>query len=549
MESDLPEAIAKLTCPVILCLFTKAGDLVSSHRVDGSLPIGKKLFVAAEAARKKCSEKFQLESECYLHLLIVTSTADFSNFGIRGLFDNKIYEPHVTGLTYSLGDKHAELNPIQSLARNFGSKMARTHLAGLIGFAPKEIVLKTDLRIGVYRALHFGESYPDREPCQFHRGHSIVSADDVCLDTIRKSLRLVGQWYKNNVDDNGEVTYEYFPSTARYKSENRTIVRSTMAVWVLNKLSRFLDDANLRVLGKRGLDYYLQRFYCIEQSLLRGKIVPSNVPTKKGELPVNRFTSASFLILAILESGDLGSYQQEVDLLWSWVSQYQRKDGYIWTQFAQSQYFDTGQLMLAAAALFEHTGEAHYAEFFNLSARYYSRQVLQMLELGNGLYTPYAPAWFTQPFARMHSLTGDKLLQQVVFSVNDRVCNWYRLNTEHKAYWDYDGILVPKGWTYGNVSITAASLESLVDAARVAQAVGDSERFSKLMKVIPRTVAYLLRLQFTPANTYYARHRERVIGGFKTDLVNSRVWCDNVWHLTGAFMKIVESRLLDKISL
>jgi len=35
-------------------------------------------------------------------------------------------------------------------------------------------------------------------------------------------------------------------------------------------------------------------------------------------------------------------------------------------------------------------------------------------------------------------------------------------------------------------------------------------------------VAYLLRFQLVPANTYYLRNRSRVIGGFKT------VWVLNI---------------------
>jgi len=537
--------LSEITDSIIVCLFSEAGELVSSHRVDGeSMCLEQKLVAAVRGARGKAQTKSLSLPQCYLHVLILTYTADFANFGIRGLFDNMIYEPHVTGLTYSLDGRQAELNPLQSLTKNFGPKMARAHLARTLGFDPESVVAKTELQIGIYRVLHFGESFPDHEPLRFHRGHRVIAAEDVCYDVIQNSLRLVGRWYENNVDENGEVTYEYYPATAKYDNVNRTIVRSTMAVWILNKLATFLEDDQLGQLGKRGIDYYLHRFFRIDESLARGKIVPTSVPTDKGELPINRFTSASFLIMAILEREELSTYRREVDLLWQWVSRYQRDDGFIWTQFAQSQYFDTGQLLLAAASLYEHTQDAQYAEFFERSARFYSKQVSQMLELGNGLYAPYAPAWFTQPLARMYQLTHNPQFRDDVYAINERVTRWYRVNTEHKAHWDYDGILAPKGWTYGNVSITAASLESLVDAAYVAKTAGDTTRYSKFMEIIPHTVAYLLRLQFVPENTYYLRDRERVIGGFKTDLVNSKVWCDNVWHLTGAFMKIVENDLL-----
>ena len=73
----------------------------------------------------------------------------------------------------------------------------------------------------------------------------------------------------------------------------------------------------------------------------------------------------------------------------------------------------------------------------------------------------------------------------------------------------------------------------------------DEVRLASYKNVIPHTVAFLLRLQYIPENTYYVQHRERVIGGFKKDLINSVLWMDSVWHLTSAFIKIQQSDLLD----
>jgi len=105
-------------------------------------------------------------------------------------------------------------------------------------------------------------------------------------------------------------------------------------------------------------------------------------------------------------------------------------------------------------------------------------------------------------------------------------------------------MLAPLPGSYGNTAITAAVLESLVDAAYVAKKSGDTTRLQKYTRIIKKTTAYLMRLQYTPANTYYIQNRERVIGGFKTDLLNTKVWMDNVWHLTSAFIKIEKDKLL-----
>lgn len=120
----------------------------------------------------------------------------------------------------------------------------------------------------------------------------------------------------------------------------------------------------------------------------------------------------------------------------------------------------------------------------------------------------------------------------------------YYLNAENISYFDYDGILCPKPGSYGNLSITAASLESLVDAYHIAELAGNMEKKKKYKNVIKHTTAYLMRLQYLPENTYYIKNRGKVLGGFKYDLVNNSIWMDNIWHLTNAFIKIKNYKIL-----
>ena len=70
-------------------------------------------------------------------------------------------------------------------------------------------------------------------------------------------------------------------------------------------------------------------------------------------------------------------------------------------------------------------------------------------------------------------------------------------------------------------------------------------RYKKYQQVIRHATAFLLRLQWIPENTYYIQERERVVGGFKNDMVNTKMWMDSVWHLTSAFIKIQQHRLLE----
>jgi hypothetical protein len=560
----LSPKLLKLKAPVILFAFSDEGRLEASFRQDDmskgfkqglKIATAKLKMQSSKNVTKKYQSKFlkgfkgkisQYKTQPdYLHVMVVSYTGKLINFGIKGIFDNKVYEPHVTGLVYELNGKRQEINPLESLIGNLGPKGARNYLAKQLEIDAKKMPGNNDLKLEIYRVIHFGERFPDGKFTNYHRGHEYFTAKQVGYEELLKRLKLIGEWYSNNVKK-GEVVYEYHPATGTYDDSKRTMVRSTMSVWVLNRLAVFLKDDKLKKLGKETLDFYLERFFQMKASKVAGKIIPSTVPLKKSvnEIAKNRYTAASFLVAAILERGAFAEYKQEVELLVDWFLKYQREDGVFKTQFGQSQYFMPGQLLLAVAYLYEETKDQKYLKFFEKSYAAYERSLKDMMHLGPKHYAPYAPAWFTQPVAKMYELTKDKKYRDMVFLINDRVEKWYELNTENAAYFDYDGILAPKAGHYGNNSVTAAALESLADAAYVAKLSGDTQRFQKYSKVVKQTTAYLMRLQYTPANTYHVRKRSRVVGGFKTDLVNTKVWMDNVWHLTSAFMKIYNHKLL-----
>ncbi|MBI2338987.1 MAG: hypothetical protein HYU99_01270 [Deltaproteobacteria bacterium] len=537
-----PERIKSLKPPLIITLFSDDGEMIATHRVDSpDLSIPEKLKSGIGYLR----ENHPIEPGTgYLHLMVVSYTARFANFGIKGLFDYKIFEPMVTGLAYELNGKRVEINPLQQLTLNKGAKSSRAYLAGQLGILPEEMPAYNDLVIEIYKVIHFGEAWPDRKFTNYFRGHRVFTMDEVSYETLMNRLKLIGQWYSNNVID-GEITYIYSPATGKYKNSERTMVRSTIATWIVNKLAYFLNDEKLKKLGEESLHFYLERYFNMSESVKKGVLIPSTKPTEIGEIAENRYTTAGFLVAAIIERGELEKYSKEVELLMNWAMAHQKPDGILWTQFAQSQYFDPGQFLLVVSFLYEKTGDKRHLEFFEKSFHAYASQFKDMMHLQDETYAPIAPAWFTQPFAKMHRLTGDKKYSDMVFLINDRVVKWYELNARYQVYYDYDGILAPKPGFFGNNSITAASLESLADAAAVAKREGDAARYKKYSEVIKRSTAYLMRLQFIPENTYYIPHRERVMGGFKTDLIDSTVWCDNVWHTTSAMLKIYKYELLN----
>ena len=537
-EGAAPPELADFRKRIIVHAFHTDGRHAGRISIPGDADAMKKI---AARVPELCDGK---ADDLFLHVLPVTFTARLANFGIVGIFDYRVFEPQVMGIAYELGGKRAESDPVQQMLSNHGPKSVRSALSRAVGLSPKKAPADNELTYEIYRVQHFGERYPDRVFGDYYRGFEVLAPEDVNTAVLGARLKLIGEWYRHNVID-GQVTYKYHPTRKEYLEAERTMVRSTMATWVLNRLAVFLDDDELRAKGLEVIRYYFERYFHMERSLEAGRIQASTKPLPNGNVVRDRYTVASFIAAALLERDDWRDYAKQVELLMRYAMSFKRPDNVMWTPFGQSQFFMPGQLLLGTAYAFGKTKSEHYKTFFDQVFDTYSAMLNDMMALGHGRYAPYAPAWYTQPAAAMFRLTGEAKYRDLVFAINDRVKLHYEMNAAHQVHPDWDGILTPKPVGWGNNSITAAALESLADAAIVAKAVGDTARLEAYRMPLRRTVAYLLRLQFTPANSYFVPERSRVVGAFKTDLVDHRVWMDNVWHLTSAFIKIHRAGLLD----
>ncbi len=535
--------LAELRIPLILTIFSHNGELLLTRRLDDA-----KSALTDKAARLALAAREALPpgqlNQVYLHLMVVSFRAQLPNFGITGVFDWRAYESRVTGVAYTYQGKRAEITPLESLYWNYGPKMTRAKLARAVDINPKKMPEKNDLEVEIYRVIHFGESPPDGDFQRYFRGHRILRAEDVDQALVRESLQWIAHWYKNNVID-GEVTYEFEPTKRRYRNYKRTMVRTTMAMWILNRLAFHLDDPELKRLGRESLEHYLEIYLRMDKSLQKDELTPSPNPLPNGDKVRNRYTAASFIIAAIVERGEQEAYKREIALILDWLKQFEKPDGTLRTQYGQSQFFMPGQLLLALASLYEATSGPEVKQRFERIYSAYERPLLQLMHLGNKRFTPYAPAWYTQPAALMHELTGENNYRKLVYRINDPIPRICRMNSIDEIHYDYDGMLAPRAHSQGNTSITAASLESLVDAAHVARLNNDSERRKTYVDTIRRACAFLLRLQYVPANTYFIRNKKPVLGAFKKDMVNNTVWMDNVWHFTSALIKIDQRRLFE----
>ena len=290
------QALKALDRDIIAVFYDTTGQRAASERFTST---GSTVTALTEGLPKLCNTA---PDDSRLHLMVVGYTARLPNLGVKGVFDQKVFEPMVNGLAYEYRGKRRDFDPLLQLERNLGAKSIRSEIAWAVGLDPKKAPATNELIVEIYRVVHFGETRTTGEFSQFHRGHQRLQASRVTHALIETRLQWIAEWYRNNVID-GEVTYEYSTQAAQYRNGTRTMVRSTMSVWILNRLAEYLDQQDLRDLGQHTIDHYLDAYFQIERSKSAGHIIPSPKPSKRN-LVRNRWTTASFIAAAILERKD-----------------------------------------------------------------------------------------------------------------------------------------------------------------------------------------------------------------------------------------------------
>ncbi len=123
-----------------------------------------------------------------------------------------------------------------------------------------------ETELELVRTMHYLE-VPGKGVVPMYRGTSAVPMEMVTQTTVRDSILLAGEWYLANLNEEGEVTYKFWPEENRYSNEYNH-VRHTLATWnlwqayTLDPRPEFLEGAiraqqwTLRALGEKdGMAY------------------------------------------------------------------------------------------------------------------------------------------------------------------------------------------------------------------------------------------------------------------------------------------------------
>jgi len=368
---------------------------------------------------------------------------------------------------------------------------------------------------------------PQAATVRMFRGNRLVPQSEVTQGSIEDLAKRMSVWLASNVSEDGRMTYKYWPSHAK-ESKRNNMIRQWMATTALGRIARLSSNPQVVQIADRNLRYNLANFYREENGL---GIIEFDDKIKLGAL--------AMAALAIVEHPNRANFAGQEKALLRTIDSLRKKSGSFHTFMKPKDRNDNhnyypGEALYLWSILYGQSGDEGYLERILKSYEFYRKWHLKNR---NPAFVP----WHTMAYYRVWYKTKAEFLRDWIFQMNDWLVGFQAPPKED--YPDADGrFFDPKrpkfGWPHA--SSTGIYLEGLVDAFRLARAVGDTGREKVYRRAILRGLRSVMQLEFADeVDMYYIAHRDRVRGGIRTSVYDNEIRVDNVQHNLMAVRKVL----------
>jgi hypothetical protein len=347
------------------------------------------------------------------------------------------------------------------------------------------------------------------------------------------------EWLARNNDTKGHFVPGYLPALNK-PMEGDSYLRQAGAAYALARAARFL-----------GNDLYAARATQTILKLLDETVVDADKNnTRHTSLPstvLNRLGASALLVLAIHE---LPSPQPDLvdqaEQMCNWIRKQVRADGSLRCRDDEDAAADDPDNVN------EYPGLALYAVLRSQS-RKPAEWKTELARKAVGYYRDWWKAhrsmafvpWQTAAFSEAYVQTKDKAFAEFVFDMNDWLCGLqYDSFDSQRLLW-FGGFMK---WADGKAVdamptiLSSEYVASLAEARRAARTAADADRYQRYNDVLQHGLQFLVRLQYTNANTQHFEewYRPRLVGGFHASLQDGDLRIEYAQHTLSALVTYLE---------
>ena len=363
------------------------------------------------------------------------------------------------------------------------------------------------------------------------RGNQLVPIESVRFETVKSLSNAHIQWFKNNLLEEGRMTYKYWPSRGAESTSNN-MIRQWMATACLGRVARAHDDQELFSRAAQNIRYNLTEYYKEGDDGLG--LIEFNGKVKLGAIAL-----AALSMVEHPERQSFARYEQAIlrtiDALWhddgSFTTFY--KSPSVVKKHSNANFYP-GEALLLWAAIYDESRDPVLLERFMKTFRFY-----RQWHLGNR--NPAFIPWHTQAYYKVWKTTQNEELRDFVFLMNDWLLGLQQWESAER-FPDTQGRFYDPKRPFGppHASSTGVYLEGLIDAHQMAKASGDSGRQEQYRRSIIRGLRSVMQLTFLDdVDLYYVYQKDKVLGGVRETVYDNEIRVDNIQHNLMALLKIL----------
>jgi len=444
----------------------------------------------------------------------------------KELDDN--YEPGIYGLRVEKEDKGAFFYNSVAIENNWDDEHLKTSLCLKAGLE-RNCFDDPKVKKYYFPTLQFGNSWFSDRVVTYYRSNLVDDGKSFSRLKVEESLGLAKKWLMNNVEPDGLLAYEYYPSSDSYAVGNSDI-RQLLSSRYVGALAKNEDE--WMPIHEKNLDYIFDSWYeesdagahvkYLGQSSLGANamflrtLVYSPLFEKnkeKAQKVVDGIVGMQF------DDGAFRAYLKEKD-----------------SKNSQALKFYSGEAILALMEFYGKTSERQVLDVAKKSQEFYLKEYVE--KIGSN-FDPSLVPWQTFGLYHLYNETEERKYVEGIYKLNDRLV--VIQNQSGAPFADYLGHFKARDWFYpSNSASTAVFIEGLIYAFEIARGDGDVERAGNYRKAIIYGLTNLTNLQFKKENMYYLKHFAKVEGGIRTRVYDNTVRVDNVQHTIDAFEKVLE---------
>ena len=433
----------------------------------------------------------------------------------------------ILGIELRHGDNVVRYGPTEMIARNLRFDKLINHF--ITKHALSEDTLEKEFIIRKFSADQFIIDIGHTpHTTRIFRGNQTISQDEVTRQSVEGLVKRMSKWMTKNVSPSGKMTYKYWPSKGEYSTAN-SMIRQWMASVCLIRIADFYDDKNIEDLARLNMHYNFDEFYQTIETL---GFIEYNKKVKLG--------AVALAALAIDELSNSSEFQDYNTALKETVFNLWRDNGAFITFLKplgrnDNQNFYPGEALVYIANLYANNPNSELLNRIQTSIDYYHDW---HLENRNPAFIP----WHTMAYEKIWQITKDPELANWIFEMNDWLLT---IQPDTSPYPDTAGRFYdPNRPEFGvpHASSTGVYLEGLIQAYKIAKALGDEKRLTSYRSSILRGIRRLMQLEFRDSiDMYYISKPERIIGGLRTTVYDNEIRVDNIQHGLMALLEIVRT--------